>query len=298
MKSSCLIERAAMCAALVAVQAICAETIDVPAGKTVTPPEGTVYQGGTLVKTGEGTLDLSNVALKNAGLEIRGGAVRFADSAKECSVEARHVRFSVSATRPNAQYSNSGWQISEFNVAKGGKVIPNPSGTKGTWNGDEGGGEGPAKAVDGDVKTKYYTNDIHGILEIDFVRPVAFDGYTFTTANDAIGRDPRDFALAVGGNDARPDGWTVVSTVGGFNCTADRFKNAGKIFPLRCRDKIPCGYPVSVRGKGRLVLSELTETLEAVSGDGLVVVEGGTLSISDGAQFTGSVTGPGSVSWR
>lgn len=298
MKSSCLIECAAAVAALAAAHALCAATIDVPAGRTVAPPAGTVYEGDALVKTGAGTLDLSNAALKNAGLEIREGAVRFSADAKPVQAEARHLCFSVHAARPNAQYSNSGWQISEFNVTKGGEVVPNPPGTRGTWRGDPGGDEGPAKAVDGNVKTKYYTNDIRGVLDIDFGRPVAFDGYTFTTANDAIGRDPRDFALDSGGNGARPAGWTRISSIAGFDCTGSRHANAGRIFPLMSKDKIPAGYPVKICGKGRLVLSELTEALEAVSGEGLVEVDGGSLAISSGASFSGSVSGPGSVSWH
>ena len=297
MKSSCLIERVAAVAAFAAAHALCAVTIDVPAGKTVVPPEGTVYEGAPIVKTGAGTLDLSNAALKNAGLEIREGAVRFSAEAKSIRAEARHLRFSVSATRPKAYLSDTGWQISEFNVTKDCKIIPCPPGTKGTWNGDPGGGEGPAKAVDGDVKTKYYTHDIRGVLEIDFGRPVAFDGYTFTTANDANGRDPRNFTLESGGCGEHPTGWTQISGVCGFTCNNARHANAGKIFPLASMDKIPNGYPVTVRGKGRLVLSGLTESLEAISGDGLVEVEGGSISITPGAKFTGSVVGPGNVAW-
>ena len=295
MKSSYSIEMAAL-AAFVA-GAACAATIDVPAGKVVAVPSGTVYEGEALVKTGAGTLDLSAAVLKNAGLDIREGAVRFANDSKPGPVMARFARFTVSASRPNAAYSGQAWQISEFNVTKDGKVVPNPPGTAGTQNGDPGGREGPAKAVDGNVKTKFLTGYNHS-LEIDFGQPVVFDGYTFTTANDAEGRDPRDFTFDVGDDTPRGVRWANVSSVKGFDCTLERFKNAGKVFPLCRMDKIPCEYPVTVRGRGRLVLAGLTESLEAISGDGLVVLEGGTLEIDKDAPFTGSVSGTGSVRWQ
>ena len=295
MRSSYSIELAALAA--VVAGAACAATIDVPAGKVVAVPSGTVYEGETLVKTGQGMLDLSSAVLKNAGLDIREGTVRFANDSKSGAVMARFARFTVSASRPNAPYSGHAWQISEFNVVKDGKVVPNPPGTAGTQNGDPGGREGPAKAVDGDVKTKFLTS-YNRSLEIDFGRPVVFDGYTFTTANDAEGRDPRDFTFDVGDEGRCGVRWANVSSVKGFECTKERFKNAGKVFPISRMDKVPCDYPVTVRGKGRLVLSGLSESLEAISGDGLVVLEGGMLEIDKDAPFVGSVSGSGSVKWH
>ena len=296
MKSSFLIERAAAAAALLA-GAACAATVCVPAGETKCVPAGTVFEGEVLVQTGPGALDLSGAVLRNAGLEVREGTVRFAPDAKTGAVLSRFVRFTVSASRPNAPYSGQAWQISEFNVAKDGKVVPCPEGTAGTQNGDPGGREGAAKAVDGNIKTKFLSG-YNRCLEVDFGRPVLFDGYTFTTANDAIGRDPRDFTLDVG--DETPCGvrWANVSSEKGFACTEQRFVNAGKIFPVRRMDKVPCCYPVTVRGSGRLVLSGLSESLEAISGDGLVVVDGGSLEISEDSPFVGSVCGGGKVIWH
>ena len=46
------------------------------------------------------------------------------------------------------------------------------------------------------------------------------------------------------------------------------------------------------------MLAGLTESLEAISGDGLVVLEGGTLEIDKDAPFVGSVSGSGSVKWH
>lgn len=298
MRSSLSIERAVAAAVFLAVHTVCAVTIDVPKGQVKCVPAGTAYTGDVLVKTGEGILDLSAAALGNAGLDIRQGAVRFVSDGKPGTVIARHVRFTSTATRPNAPYSKNGlWQISELNIAKGGKILPNPPGTTGSNDGNPGGREGPAMAVDGNVKTKCCVR--YGYtLEIDYGKNMVFDGYTFTTANDATGRDPRDFTFEVG--EYGPNGirWSIISKVEGFECTEKRFTNIGKVFPLSRKDRIPCGYPVTVRGPARLILSGLQEALEDVSGDGLVVIDNGSVVIAADAAFSGSVSGSGSVMWH
>lgn len=55
-------------------------------------------------------------------------------------------------------------------------------------------GEGSPKVVDGDTNTKYlneYNTDMWMQLEYD--EPVSVGAYTFTSANDADGRDPKDW---------------------------------------------------------------------------------------------------------
>ena len=106
-----------------AVAAIClgagAETISVPAGKTMTVAPGRRFAGDVLVKEGEGTLDLTGATLANAGLDIREGAVRFAAGAS-AAVTARFLRFDVRKTRPGKkgppEYGGSGSQFSEFRL--------------------------------------------------------------------------------------------------------------------------------------------------------------------------------------
>ena len=63
-------------------------TLDVPAGKTVKVEPGRLFEGGPLVKTGAGCLDLSGAQLRNAGLEIREGRWRSPEGARRSSRRA------------------------------------------------------------------------------------------------------------------------------------------------------------------------------------------------------------------
>jgi hypothetical protein len=285
---------------LFAVAAIClasaAETISVPAGKTVKIEPGRRFEGGVLVKEGEGILDLSGAVLANAGLDVREGVVRLAAGASS-TVTARFLRFDVRETRPGKkgppEYGNSGSQFSEFRLYRGGKVLPMPKGAK-AMNGNPSMREGPQKALDGDLKTKCYFNP----LIVDLGEEVTFDGYSFVTANDAIGRDPRSWTLSAGTEVGGDISWSGIGSVQGFEAPKERFTEAGKIFPVALNDVLPVNYPVTVGAKGRLVLSGATETLEDCTGSGLILLEDATVEFAPQASFSGSVSGAGNVGWR
>ena len=283
-----------------AVAAIClgagAETISVPVGKTVAVEPGRRFAGDVLVKEGEGMLDLTGAVLANEGLDIRAGAVRFAAGASS-AVTARFLRFDVRETRPGKngppEYASSGSQFSEFRLYRGGKALPMPQGAK-AMNGNPSMREGPQKALDGDLRTKCYFNP----LIVDLGEDVTFDGYSFVTANDAIGRDPRSWTLAAGTETGGDIAWSTVGSVNGFEAPKARFTEAGKIFPVKLSDVVPANYPVTVGAKGRLVLSGASETLERCSGEGLIVLENATVEFAPQATFCGSVAGGGAVNWR
>ena len=154
--------------------------------------------------------------------------------------------------------------------------------------------ESPKKGIDGDLKTKCYANP----FVADFGEEVTFDGYSFATANDAIGRDPASWTVEAGFATAAGIQWAPIGSVQGFEAPKARFAEAGKVFPVSVSDVVPAGYPVVVRAAGRLVLRGANEMLEAVSGDGLVQLEGGA-SVSFGADcaFTGTVCGGGAVNF-
>ena len=280
----------------VACLAASAETISVPAGKTVTVEAGRRFEGGILVKEGDGTLDLTGAVLANAGLDIRAGAVRIAAGAS-ATVTARFLRFVVHETRPGKkgppEYGGSGSQFSEFRLYRGGKVLPMPKDAK-AMNGNPSMREGPQKALDGDLKTKCYFNP----LIVDLGEDVTFDGYSFVTANDAIGRDPRSWTLSAGTEVGGDIVWSGIGSVQGFEAPKERFTEAGKIFPVALNDVVPVNYPIAVGAKGRLVLSGATESLENCTGSGLILLENATVEFAPHANFTGSVTGAGNVNWR
>lgn len=76
--------------------------------------------------------------------------------------------------------------------------------------GGSGAGEGSPKLVDGDVNTKYLYNYVaDSWFELRFPSAVAIGAYTFTSANDASSRDPKNWTLQ-GSNDGTT--WTVIDT--------------------------------------------------------------------------------------
>ena len=273
-----------------------AETISVPAGKTVKMEPGRRFEGGVMVKEGEGVLDLTGAVLANDGLDIRAGAVKFAAGASS-AVTARFLRFDVRETRPGKkgppEYGGSGSQFSEFRLYRGGKVLSMPKGAK-AMNGNPSMREGPQKALDGDLKTKCYFNP----LVVDLGEEVTFDGYSFVTANDAIGRDPRSWTLSAGTEVGGDMSWSGIGSVQGFDAPKDRFAEAGKVFPVALNDVLPVNYPVTIGANGRLELSGATETLERCAGEGLIVLDDATVEFAPQATFSGSIAGGGTVSWR
>lgn len=269
--------------------------IAVPAGETVKVGAGCQFEGGMLVKTGAGTLDLSAAVLRNKGLEIREGAVVFA-SGGSAAVTCRYLRWNVTKTRPAKsappEYGNTGSQFSEFRLFRGGKMLPRPAHATAITSND--GPEGPKKGIDGDLKTKCYSNP----FVADFGEEVTFDGYSFATANDAIGRDPYSWTVDAGVPAGSGISWSPISSVEGFEAPKERFAEAGKVFPVAVSDVVPAGYPVVVRGAGRLVLRGASETLEAVSGDGRIELENGaSVNFAPGTAFTGTVSGDGRVNF-
>lgn len=76
-------------------------------------------------------------------------------------------------------------------------------------NGGPDGGEGSKKLVDNDITTKFLQSDFSGDLwfQLEFYNPVVLGGYTFTSGNDADGRDPLNWRLE-GSKDG--SNWTVL----------------------------------------------------------------------------------------
>lgn len=289
-------KNALLCAALAAACAAGAETISVPAGETVKVEAGRRFEGGPLVKEGAGTLDLSAALLANGGLVVKEGNVVFRSGGAGSTVTTRYLRFNVTATRPGKggppEYAGSGSQFSEFRLFLGGRMLPFPKEAS-AMTGERDWREGPWKGFDGDLKTKCYFNP----FVVDLGRPVAIDGYSFATANDAIGRDPMSWTLEAGTADGSRVDWMRIGAVEKFEAPKERFKDVGTVFPVKLMDAVPPNCPVTVCGKARLTLVGLTESLERLDGGGLVVLENSTLDVGAKSRFSGSVVG-GSVSFR
>lgn len=75
-------------------------------------------------------------------------------------------------------------------------------------------GEGSPKVIDDDVTTKYLINPFNPtmFIELDFDIAQRLDAYTLTSANDAEGRDPKDWTIQAS-NDSTT--WSVLDTKAG-----------------------------------------------------------------------------------
>lgn len=73
------------------------------------------------------------------------------------------------------------------------------------------GGEGSKKVVDDDVTSKFLINPFNPelFIELDYDIAQRLDAYTLTSANDADGRDPKDWTIQAS-NDSTT--WTVLDT--------------------------------------------------------------------------------------
>ncbi|MBP5321842.1 MAG: discoidin domain-containing protein [Kiritimatiellae bacterium] len=292
---------AMMAAGAILCGTVAAETVTVKAGETVTWPAGKPVAGELLIKEGAGTLDLTGAELKNAGLEIREGAVSFSSPGESGPVTAQFFRFTVQASRPGKSeapiYGGSGSQLAEFQLLKGGEMLPYPEGTTATSpSPGDASREGAPKAIDRDIYTKWY-GGYGSPLTIDLTRPLTFDAYTFVTANDAIGRDPYTWTVEIGIKRKRGITWIPVGGETGFLAPEERFKPVGKRFTLRLREAFPPDYPVTIRGKGRLILDGVNETSDSLAGEGLVELRNATLTLKSPSAFTGTVCGNGTVSY-
>ncbi len=270
-----------------------AQTITVPAGETMRPTQP--ITGETLVKDGAGTLDLSGVPLKNKGLFIREGAVRFSAAVKgdPVTVKTRYLRWTITGTRPNAQFSGSGPQFSEFRLFYRGKSVSFPSTTISTSH-NHTAAEGADKGFDGNLRTKCYQRSP---FILDFGQDVTFDAYSYATANDAIGRDPRDWTLEIGQKLNGRIVWQVMGVERGFEAPQARFTEAGKMFQLAPGGAFPVDYPIEIGGKGRLQLDGIGGLAEFLSGAGLIEISNCSLTFPPDTKFTGSVIG-GAVNYQ
>ena len=186
------------------------------------------------------------------------------------TVKARYVRLTVTASRPAPSqppfYGGRSWQICDWTLLRGGKALG--------WDGakvlgpDRGlvKGEGPAQCLDGNVLTKFH--GAYGVpLVVDLGKEVEFDGYTFTTGNDAPGRDPYNWTLDAGVPSSGSITWKRVGWENGFLAPDGRRTVVKPAFKLdsrpgnTCVSIMPMGDSITwgawVNGGYRLPLYEM-----------------------------------------
>lgn len=220
---------------------------------------------------------------------------------------AKFIRFLPSAMRPGSasspDYYGTGYQLSEFKLTQGGSVLPYPDGTLATCPGKAAGAEGPEKAVDGSVDTKFYMNSSSPIypLVIELPEETLFNGYCWYTANDAYGRDPVAWTVEISEDGST---WTVVDeqdySQDTTQITTDRKALVGtwQLGSIAVMNIFSDHSPTTVAAPGVLSVSSTHETVGALSGDGTVcLVANGTLGVNAfiDTTFTGGITGTGTV---
>ncbi len=109
-------------------------------------------------------------------------------SAEAAEKTHRYFRFQQtklrSSTANSIQVSEFEFKLADTPLSLTGVVATNPGGAN-----PGGGNEGPEKAIDLDVNTKWLDFNKQAIV-FDFGAPVTIDEYNFATANDSDGRDP------------------------------------------------------------------------------------------------------------
>ncbi len=220
-------------------------------------------------------------------------------------VLTKFVRFKPSATRPEGDHVNTGYQLSEFRLTLGGADVPYPVGTLATSYGKTASSEEPpGDAIDGSVDTKFYHGSASPLypLVLEFPTPVFFNGYAWYTANDATGRDAIKWTVEVSADGTT---WTVVDSQD-YSADISLITTARKTlvgqWPVQGMQSAMNVFsdlsPTTVAAPGKLAVSGTSETVGSLSGDGAIeLLANGTFGIhtTDDAIFSGSFSGAGTV---
>jgi hypothetical protein len=229
---------------------------------SVTPPANsdTTY---TLTATGGGGSAESSLVVRT----VAGGAVTH-----------RYVRFTPTKLRDDNAANSI--QLTEFYILDGSTAltpvsVTNPGGRS------PGAGEGPDKAMDGNLSTKWLDFNKKSLV-IDLGSPVEFDHYSFVTGNDAPERDPMRWLLE-GSNDG--SNWTLIENFTGLD------------FPLpSARSALSQDIPLPGSSLTPAIRSFLSDAPKLVAGEPAVlswdVAGATTVTIAPGI---GTVAASGSV---
>ena len=212
----------------------------------------------------------------------------------------KYIRFSPSAMRVGGSNYGSGYQISEFHIMLDGEKIEYPGGTLATSPGKLPGTEGPEKAIDGSVDTKFYTNiNPAPPLIIELPEPLYLDGYRWYTANDSDGRDPIIWTVSISDDG---ESWMTISSqdysANSSEITTDREVVAGTwIAGSEEMNVLSDLSATTLSSPAELQIVATSETVGSLSGDGDVTLADATLGINafEDATFSGDISGSGSI---
>lgn len=164
-----------------------------------------------------GTLDLS--VASGAAIESinwykgTGTGAEFIASGDEINIEVASGQFqeyTIRVETPNGSQAEVSHLLTDLGIVRDVTADGNLSVSRDNSGGMHA-GEGSLKLTDNNINSKFLQFDYSGDLwfELEFYQPVVLGGYTFTSANDASQRDPRNWRL-----EATNDGitWDVLDT--------------------------------------------------------------------------------------
>ncbi|MDD2597801.1 MAG: hypothetical protein PHO37_01055 [Kiritimatiellae bacterium] len=216
------------------------------------------------------------------------------------ATQTRYVRFSPSVMRVGGEHYGSGCQYSEFQLLLDGVHVQYPAGTLGTSPGGNSATEGPDRAVDNNLGTKFYSVIVKPLIVV-MPESVLFNGYRWYTANDATGRDPLSWTVDIS---ADGESWSTVDS-------RDYSANAGAI--TTARGTLANAWYINSSATEMNVLSDLSrtmiaapaelavvlfsETIGPLSGEGQITLTDGTLGLNafESAAFGGNISGSGTI---
>jgi len=209
---------------------------------------------------GSGTLDLS--VASEANIETinwykgTGTGAEFIASGDEINIEVASGQFqdyTVRVETPNGSIAEISHLLTDLGIVRDVTAEGNLTVSRDN-NGGMHAGEGSLKLIDNNINSKFLQFDYVGDLwfELEFFQPVVLGGYTFTSANDAPQRDPRNWRL-----EATSDGvtWDVLDTRND-EAFPDRFQTRTFIFD---NSKAYTRYRVYVTAVGEGGLFQLAE---------------------------------------
>ena len=228
---------------------------------------GTVPPSGTQTVTPSSTTTYTLTATNSLGPTTRSVTAAFGTPGP---VTFRHFRFTQTNLRDNVAANSI--QLAEFNFSNGGVDLDMSGVTATNPGGRNPTNETPPLVVDANTATKWLDFN-KGPLVLDFGAPVTVDAYTFTTANDAIERDPVSWTL-----EGSTDGtnWTAIDSQEDFPTPDTRFTMTDPIQTLATGPSFPPFQITTVtRNNGT---QEVTLTWQSVAGAHYNVQRSSTLA--------------------
>lgn len=234
--------------------------------------------------------------LANSGMNVVTGAVAFAGPE---TLAGSLFRFTATKARPapsgNPNWGGSGIQFSELRLLCDGQPVTWPAGTMVSASKPVSGSEMASNIVDGQTATKWYASGGYGLpATITCPSSVTFDAYQIATANDAPGRDPVSWTFEIGSVTGSTTNWMTLDTKVDVSNDVPTARLAYMpAISLRKTHRfavLPPDYRLNVAATGTATFDWCEETLNALSGNGLVLAtNGASLTIGGDSTFCGTV---------